>query len=224
MTVFSAFRRWVLCGLGNAFASLGKHPVRLQCLSAVGPMRTRDSITEAITAVMESSVPFGGGSYADEEIEDGEIRRQFMESSVPFGGGSYADRGLCRGRRESARSLQCLSAVGPMRTQPRRRRGPQRGPRLQCLSAVGPMRTPPVSAERLRRRTPGLQCLSAVGPMRTWMHGNETVRSLAGVFSAFRRWVLCGLGCVSVTKGKLKESSVPFGGGSYADTNAQRRR
>ena len=70
----------------------GREPwdYRLQCLSAVSPMRTQ-SISSIQPAAGDSSpVPFGGESYADvaNAISDG---IQASASPVPFGGESYAD-------------------------------------------------------------------------------------------------------------------------------------
>ena len=115
----------------------------LQCLSALGPMRTFTrglifekelyrspvpfgvgSYADAHTIVCaghsgtyKSPVPFGVGSYADNEALFFILHCVFIRSPVPFGVGSYADLhpcGVVTGGRSL--SLQCLSALGPMRT------------------------------------------------------------------------------------------------------------
>ncbi len=64
-----------------------------------------------------SPVPFGGESYADEGCTKGGPLNQSRSSPVPFGGESYADGRLSwNGQRLEYVSLQCLSAVSPMRT------------------------------------------------------------------------------------------------------------
>ncbi len=213
-------------------------------------------------------MPFGGGSYADRNARPSRrspvscvfsafrrwvlcgrgatstvTKRVEFSSSVPFGGGSYADwRRLRKGLVCPSRCLQCLSAVGPMRTT-------TKGGELKVTftrSSVpfgGGSYADSLSPKPYPRFPGGsLQCLSAVGPMRTIIPGNrETFREV--VFSAFRRWVLCGrlfgasdsLPCSHVFSAFRRwvlcgqpntpqipmtptKSSVPFGGGSYADS------
>ncbi len=86
-----------------------------------------------------SPVPFGGGSYADGRARVTLSRP--TKSPVPFGGGSYADQGGAGSNFSGPTGLQCLSAVGPMRTAMEAKMPEADFVRLQCLSAVGPMRT-----------------------------------------------------------------------------------
>ena len=68
----------------------------LQCLSAVGPMRTRPVAERVPAVVVRSPVPFGGGSYADRRVVRVPLVGARIKSPVPFGGGSYADQTLWR--------------------------------------------------------------------------------------------------------------------------------
>ncbi len=140
--VSSAFRRWVLCGLDGHHRLQAVVESGLQCLSAVGPMRTFDLVESRALYCFTSPVPFGGGSYAD--------------------------------ARRSKVSLSTMAG--------------------------------------------SLQCLSAVGPMRTIMTAASSLSARGKVSSAFRRWVLCGQRhTMDYLTIPLKQSPVPFGGGSYAD-------
>ncbi len=137
----------------------------LHCLSAMGPMRTippgfhlgtkevqspvpfgggshadKAALKRAKREIGGAPEPFGGGSYADRQLKEGTIGED-LKSPVPFGGGSYADVPGMVGVYASNGGLQCLSAVGPMRTENSKRQQRILRVGLQCLSAVGPMRT-----------------------------------------------------------------------------------
>ncbi len=153
VTVSSAFRRWVLCGHDGKDKAMIPHVEVSPVPFGGGSYADWPTVaTSPSCPVSTSPVPFGGGSYADTEREMRKALRQTDGSPVPFGGGSYAD--LASPSMDSGRTLQ----------------------RLQCLSAVGPMRTPKLTSAP----------------------GSHRVR----VSSAFRRWVLCGRRIVLALDGR----------------------
>ena len=74
-----------------------------QCLSAVGPSLTTLEGLDRLIAI-GSPVPFGGGSFTDEEPRHPVLCRTTV-SPVPFGGGSFTDgAGGGRGENSGGRS------------------------------------------------------------------------------------------------------------------------
>ncbi len=149
------------------------------------------------------------------------VKHQLLsnESPVPFGGGSYADEFRDgTGWIDLTPSLQCLSAVGPMRT--------------YNDMTVAQLRTAVVSSA-FRRWVLCGQATPAAAPMDedrvspvpfgggSYADGLEAAMvgvAAKGVSSAFRRWVLCGpLYGSEIKRVYDRVSPVPFGGGSYAD-------
>ena len=140
--VFNAFRLCVLCGHGahQDLHDLGENG--LQCLSAVCPVRTGPSAEEIQAEIDKSSMPFGCVSCADGETS----------------------RFYAAGLRSS---LQCLSAVCPVRTHPELANHVA----FQTLSSMpfGCVSCADHKNDALKAAfaLAGLQCLSAVCPVRT---------------------------------------------------------
>ncbi len=111
--------------------------------------------------------------------------------AISFGSRGHGDYGVIKSTFQFA-SLQCLSAVRPMRTKLHRTDGP-------AVEWASPVPFGGVSYADLERR-------------------DRVPDARHGVSSAFRRWVLCGLWSTLLKlKSERAASPVPFGGGSYAD-------
>ncbi len=241
--VTSAFRLWVLFGphhiaRGRDAGDIVTSAFRLWVL--FGPTRRSSVATKGrtVTSAFRLWVLFGRVCVYD-------VAADGLKSPVPFGCGSCSDisrPGRTRG--PSPRRHQCLSAVGPVRTNHNliktilycrtvtsafrlwvlfglESRAVSLGYALAVTSAFrlwvlfGPHRR----RGEQRHRLPSHQCLSAVGPVRTG-RPNRGAGAVQLVTSAFRLWVLFGLPVLPVSPGPSPKSPVPFGCGSCSDTES----